>query len=72
MPISSSFFIIKIIKYLFSQKFSQENYNQAIYELEQYEWERENSVLNTALDIFTSASRVKNQMTYLLLRKKVS
>jgi hypothetical protein len=30
---------------------------QAIYELEQYEWERENSVLNAALDIFTSASK---------------
>ena len=28
---------------------------QAIYELEQYEWEQENRVLNAALDIFTSA-----------------
>ena len=30
---------------------------KAIYELEQNEWEQENSVLNTALDIFTSASK---------------
>jgi len=30
---------------------------QAIYELEQYEWEQENRVLNAALDIFTSASK---------------
>ena len=30
---------------------------QAIYELEQNEWEQENRVLNAALDIFTSASK---------------
>jgi hypothetical protein len=43
---------------------------QAIYELEQYEWERENSVLNTALDIFTSASKGEEPNDLSLAQKK--
>jgi len=43
---------------------------QAIYELEQYEWERENSVLNAALDIFTSASKGEEPNDLSLAQKK--
>ena len=43
---------------------------QAIYELEQYEWERENRVLNTALDIFTSASKGEEPNDLSLAQKK--
>ena len=43
---------------------------QAIYELEQYEWERENSVLNTALEIFTSASKGEEPNDLSLAQKK--
>jgi hypothetical protein len=43
---------------------------QAIYELEQYEWERENRVLNAALDIFTSASKGEEPNDLSLAQKK--
>ena len=43
---------------------------QAIYELKQYEWESENSVLNTALDIFTSASKGEEPNDLSLAQKK--
>ena len=43
---------------------------QAIYELEQNEWERENRVLNAALDIFTSASKGEEPNDLSLAQKK--
>jgi hypothetical protein len=43
---------------------------QAIYELEQYEWEQENRVLNAALDIFTSASKGEEPNDLSLAQKK--
>ena len=43
---------------------------QAIYELEQNEWERENRVLNAALDIFTSASKGEEPENDLSLAQK--
>ena len=43
---------------------------QAIYELEQYEWEQENRVLNAALDIFTSASKGEEPDDSSLAQKK--
>ena len=43
---------------------------QAIYELEQYEWEQENRVLNAALDIFTSASKGEEPENDLSLAQK--
>lgn len=43
---------------------------QAIYELEQYEWEQENRVLNAALDIFTSALKGEEPNDLSLAQKK--
>ena len=43
---------------------------QAIYELEQNEWEQENRVLNAALDIFTSASKGEEPNDLSLAQKK--
>ena len=43
---------------------------KAIYELEQYEWEQENRVLNAALDIFTSASKGEEPNDLSLAQKK--
>jgi len=43
---------------------------QAIYELEQNEWEQENRVLNAALDIFTSALKGEEPDDSSLAQKK--
>ena len=43
---------------------------QAIYELEQNEWEQENRVLNAALDIFTSALKGEEPNDLSLAQKK--
>jgi len=43
---------------------------KAIYELELYEWEQENRVLNTALGIFTSASKGEEPDDSSLAQKK--
>ena len=43
---------------------------KAVYEAELNEWERENSVLNAALDIFTSASKGEEPNDLSLAQKK--
>jgi len=54
---------IKIIKYLFSQKFSQENYNQAIYELEQG---FKNFTYDTVISKFATFSQEKIFKTFFM------